>query len=77
MPASGEEIRDEVHRRFRVWGWQGAPPRRYALLVAGYCRTRGPYHVEGEEKYLSLDRYLVLPDGTGLRLTGGDFRIRA
>lgn len=59
---STEQIRDEVHRRFQVWGWQGASARRYALLVAGYFRTRGPYHVEGEDKYLAL------PDGMGLRL---------
>lgn len=68
MTTGGEEIRDEVHRRFRVWGRQGAPTRLYTLLVAGYFRTRGPYHVEGEEKYLALDRYLALPEGTGLRL---------
>jgi hypothetical protein len=57
-----EEIRDEVHRRFQVWGWQGAPCRRYAFLVAGYFRTRGPFGVEGEDKYLAL------PDGAGLRM---------
>lgn len=59
---STEQIRDEVHRRLQVWGWQGAPARRYVLLVAGYFRTRGPLHVEGEDKYLAL------PDGIGLRL---------
>jgi hypothetical protein len=62
MSESGDEIRDEVHRRFRVWGWQAAPARRYALLVAGYFRTRGPFGVEGEDKYLAL------PHGAGLRL---------
>src|SRR3954452_13982960 len=59
---TSEKIRDEVHRRFRVWGWQGAPARRYALLVAGYFRTRGPFGVKGEDKYLAL------PNGAGLRL---------
>ena len=62
MSERGEETRDEVHRRFQVWGWQGAPARRYALLVAGYFRTRGPFGVEGEDKYLAL------PDGAGLAM---------
>jgi hypothetical protein len=62
MQMSEEQLRDEVHRRFQVWEWHGTPARRYALLVAGYFRTRGPFYVEGEEKYLRL------PSGVGLRL---------
>lgn len=49
-----EQTREEVYRRFPVWGWQSAPARKYVLLVAGYFRTRGPFFVEGEDKYLRL-----------------------
>ena len=45
-----DQARGEVHRRFQVWGCQSTPARKYALLVAGYLRTRGPLFVEGEEK---------------------------
>lgn len=57
-----EQARDEVNRRFQVWGWQSAPTRKYALLVAGYFRSRGPFFVEGEEKYLRFFN----DDGLGL-----------
>lgn len=43
MSETWEQIRDEVHRRFREWGRERAPARRYALLVAGYCCTQLEY----------------------------------
>jgi len=60
MPETWEQIRDEVHRRFREWGRQGAPARRYALLVAGYCRTQA--------EHLADQMALTLRDGELVRL---------
>jgi hypothetical protein len=40
-----EQARAEVLRRFGAWGRQSVPARKYALLVAGYFRSRcGPSH---------------------------------
>jgi hypothetical protein len=48
-----EEIRAQVQQWFREWS-PTATERQCALLVTGYFRARGPFGVEGEEKYLLL-----------------------
>jgi hypothetical protein len=51
LVADNEQARQEVLRRFEVWGWQSAPARKYALLVAGYYRSRGLFLARPWEKY--------------------------
>lgn len=60
MSETWGELRNEVLRRFQVWGWQTAPARLYALLVAGYCRTQA--------EHLTDEMALTLREGELVRL---------
>jgi hypothetical protein len=79
---SDAEIQMDVLRWFRHWR-ETASARMCALLIAGYFRTRGPFGVEGEEKYLQLRQphglaFLELVEESADRaLTFRDYEIAA